>query len=39
MSISNVKKNITKRTKAIIPVHIYGQVCNIDEILDLAKGL
>ena len=37
MSISNVKKNITKKTKAIIPVHIYGQVCNIDEILDLAK--
>ena len=36
-SISNVKKSITKRTKAIIPVHIYGQVCNIDEILDLAK--
>ena len=36
-SISNVKKNITKRTKAIIPVHIYGQVCNINELLDLAK--
>jgi len=36
-SISNIKKNITKRTKAIIPVHIYGQVCNIDEILDIAK--
>mgnify|MGYP001369551048 FL=1 len=37
LSISNVKKNITKKTKAIIPVHIYGQVCNIEEILDLAK--
>jgi len=37
MSLSNIKKNITKKTKAIIPVHIYGQVCNIDEILDLAK--
>ena len=37
LSISNVKKNITKKTKAIIPVHIYGQVCNIDEILDLAR--
>ena len=37
LSIPNVKKNITKKTKAIIPVHIYGQVCNIDEILDLAK--
>jgi len=37
LSISNIKKNITKRTKAIIPVHIYGQVCNIEEIMDLAK--
>ena len=37
LSLANIKKNITKRTKAIIPVHIYGQVCNIDEILDLAK--
>ena len=37
LSISNVEKNITKRTKAIIPVHIYGQVCNIDEVLDVAR--
>ena len=37
LSISNLKKNITKRTKAIIPVHIYGQVCNIDEVLDVAQ--
>ena len=37
LSISNIKKNITKKTKVIIPVHIYGQVCNIDEILDVAK--
>ncbi len=38
LSISNLKKNITKKTKAIIPVHIYGQVCNIDEVLDVAKA-
>ena len=37
LSIPNIKKNITKKTKAIIPVHIYGQVCNIDEILDVAR--
>ena len=37
LSISNIKKNITKKTKAIIPVHIYGQVCNIEEIMDIAK--
>ena len=38
LSISNLKKNITKRTKAIIPVHIYGQVCNIAEVLDVARN-
>ena len=37
LSISNLKKNITKKTKAVIPVHIYGQVCNINEVLDVAK--
>ena len=37
LSIQNIKKNITKKTKAIIPVHIYGQVCNIEEIIDVAK--
>ena len=38
LSISNLKKNITKKTKAIMPVHIYGQVCNINEVLDVAKA-
>ncbi len=38
LSISNLKKNITKKAKAIIPVHIYGQVCNIDEVLDVARA-
>ncbi len=38
LSISNLKKNITKKTKAIIPVHIYGQICNIDEVLDVARA-
>ena len=38
LSIPNLKKNITKKTKAIIPVHIYGQVCNINEVLDVAKA-
>ena len=37
LSISDIKKNITKNTKAIIPLHIYGHVCNIEEILDVAK--
>ncbi len=32
-----LKKAITSKTKAIIPVHIYGQAANMDEILALAK--
>jgi dTDP-4-amino-4,6-dideoxygalactose transaminase len=32
-----VRRSITPRTKAIIPVHYGGQACNLDEILDLAN--
>lgn len=32
-----IQSAITKNTKAIIPVHIYGQPCNLDEILQIAK--
>lgn len=32
-----VEKNITKKTKAIIPVHIYGNPCNLDKIMMIAK--
>ena len=32
-----IEKAITKRTKAIIPVHIYGQPANMDAIMALAK--
>lgn len=28
---------ITENTKAIIPVHLYGQVCEMDPILEIAK--
>jgi len=31
------KKAITKKTKAIIPVHLYGSVCNIEEIIEIAR--
>jgi dTDP-4-amino-4,6-dideoxygalactose transaminase len=32
-----IEKHITKKTKAIIPVHLYGQVAAIDEINKIAK--
>lgn len=32
----SIEKAITEKTKAIIPVHLYGQCCEMDEILQLA---
>ena len=32
-----IKAAITKNTKAIIPVHIYGQPANMNEILEIAR--
>jgi perosamine synthetase len=32
-----IEKAITPKTKAIIAVHLYGQPCNMEAILDLAK--
>jgi len=32
-----IEEKITKKTKAIIPVHLYGHPCNMDSILDIAK--
>ena len=33
---SLIESKISKKTKAIIPVHIYGQVCEMDKILEIA---
>ena len=32
-----IEKAITKKTKAIMPVHIYGNPAEMDEVLDIAK--
>jgi len=37
MNVKNIEKAITKRTKAIIPVHLYGQVCDMDELETISK--
>ena len=34
---NHVKKLITKKTKAIIPVHIAGNICDMDELLDISN--
>jgi len=34
---SLIAEKITKRTKAIMPVHLYGKVCDMEEILTLAE--
>jgi dTDP-4-amino-4,6-dideoxygalactose transaminase len=34
---SNIEEKITSKTKAIMPVHLYGQTCQMDEINKIAK--
>ena len=34
---AKIEAAITPRTKAIIPVHLYGQPCDMDPIIDIAK--
>lgn len=33
----DIERKITKKTKAIMPVHLYGQVCNMEKIMAIAK--
>jgi len=37
MDPDDLQKKITKRTRAIMPVHLYGNVAYIDRILEIAK--
>lgn len=37
MDIESLKKAITPKTKAIVPVHLYGQAAPMEEILAIAK--
>ncbi len=37
MDTAQIEAKITARTKAIMPVHLYGQTVNMDEVLAIAK--
>ena len=37
ISVTDIKKKITKKTKAIIPVHYGGQSCDMKEIINISK--
>ncbi len=37
ISVESAEKLINKRTKAIMPVHLYGNVCDMDPIMAFAK--
>ena len=34
---SKIEKEITRKTKVIIPVHLYGQTCEMDKIVKISK--
>lgn len=37
LDVNKIEEKITKKTKAIMPVHIYGHPCDMDVILKIAK--
>jgi dTDP-4-amino-4,6-dideoxygalactose transaminase len=38
INIEAIKKAITSKTKAIVPVHLFGQCANMEAIMELAKA-
>ncbi len=37
INVNKIEAAITPKTKAIMPVHLYGQPCDMDMIMDIAK--
>lgn len=38
IDVNKIEEKISPATKAILPVHIYGHPCEMDEIMDIAKN-
>jgi dTDP-4-amino-4,6-dideoxygalactose transaminase len=38
IDVNKIEQAITKKTKAIIPVHLYGQPAEMDKVLDIARN-
>jgi dTDP-4-amino-4,6-dideoxygalactose transaminase len=37
MDVSQVERRITKRTRALLPVHLYGQPADLEPLLDISR--
>ncbi len=37
LNVDSAERLVNERTKAVIPVHLYGNVCEMDKILDFAR--
>ncbi|TLD40948.1 MAG: DegT/DnrJ/EryC1/StrS aminotransferase [Candidatus Jettenia ecosi] len=38
IDVQKIEKSLTKKTKAIIPVHLYGQPADMDKVLEIAQN-
>ena len=38
VTVENIRKALTSKTKAIIPVHLFGQSCDMEPIMEFAAG-
>ena len=37
INVNQIREHITKNTKCVLPVHLYGQCCDMDAILEIAN--